>query len=331
MNTKLNKDTKVVTRCNCRTGTFSLVAIMALQLSISSCSKDDAEKTTDSQGNPYISKIFEYVPAPGQFINTDLGNVAATSSLIGKARAGLVSLGGFGGYLIFGFDHSVKNQEGADIGIYGNPLTGINTEWSEPGIVMVMQDLNKNGLPDDGAWLELAGSEYSKTETVKNYKITYYNPKNLTDDIKWKDNQGKEGYILRNRFHAQEYYPQWIKEQNEVSFTGTLLKNTLKDGSILTNMPLEWGYADNGSEEYKTLMEATGAAYNKFDISWAVDQSGKKVQLNYIDFVKVYTAQNANGNPYDPDLTNAKARYLGEISTEIGGAIDIKLHQQNNK
>ncbi|WP_316788035.1 PKD domain-containing protein [Pedobacter frigoris] len=310
----------------------ALMVIAVSQLCLTACKKNepDAEvydpRPVTENSSKYISKIYEYMPAPGQFINEGLGSPEAAEALVGKAREGLVSLGGYGGYLVFGFDHSIENMEGADIGIYGNPLTGVAMEWSEPAIVLVMQDLNGNGLPDDGSWFELAGSEYHKPETIKNYKITYYNPKNTTDDIRWTDSQGKEGYILRNNFHRKAYYPLWIKDQDKVSFTGTLLKNNLSDGNIITNKPLEWGYADNGSEDFKALMESTGAAYNSFDISWAVDDKGNKVQLKHIDFVKVYTAQNSNGNPYEPDTTNPRSRFLGEVSTEIGGAIDVKLH-----
>lgn len=310
----------------------ALMLTAVFQLCLTACKKNGSDaaayqpRPVTASSSKYISKIFDYMPAPGQFINEGLGSPEAAEALVGKAREGLVSLGGYGGYLVFGFDHAIENVEGADIGIYGNPLTGVNMEWSEPAIVLVMQDLNGNGLPDDGQWFELAGSEYHQTETIKNYRITYYNPKNTTDDIRWTDNQGREGYVLRNNFHRKAYYPLWIKDQEQVSFTGTLLKNTLADGSIITNKPFAWGYADNGSEDFKALMESTGAAYNSFDISWAVDDKGNKVQLRHIDFVKVYTAQNANGNPYEPDRTNSRARFLGEVSAEISGAIDISLH-----
>lgn len=305
----------------------------AFQLCLTACKKNEGQeeapepRPVTASSSKYISKIYAYVPAPGQFINEGLGNPDAAKALVGKAHEGLVSLGGFGGYLIFGFDHSVLNGEGTDIGIYGNPLIGEGMEWSEPGIVMVMQDLNNNGLPDDGEWLELAGSEYYKAETIKNYKITYYNPKNKTDDVRWTDNQGKEGYVLRNVFHNNAYYPAWIKDQGQLSFTGTLLKSNLKDGDIITNKPFAWGYTDSGSEDFKAMMESKGAAYNAFDISWAVDEQGNKVKLKYVDFVKIYTAQNSNGNPYEPDRNNDRSRYMGEVSVEIGGAIDLKLNK----
>lgn len=297
-------------------------------LVVISCKKDkpiDEEEPVTDKKQAYISKVFEYKPAPGQFINdASFGTSAKAQTLIGGVNNGLVSLGGFGGYIVFGFDHTIENKLGHDIGIYGNPLIGVGMEFSEPGIVCVMQDLNKNGLPDDGEWYELAGSEYTAVETIKNYTITYHRPANLTEDIKWTDSKGNTGYILRNQFHNQDYFPGWVTA-NEVQFIGTLLKNTLQlNNGIVLNKPLAFGYADNGSANYIKLQNELGRGYNSFDIDWAVDNKGNKINLTYIDFVKVYTAQNSNGNP-SSDPNNAQARTVGEVSTEIGGAIDLNI------
>jgi len=303
--------------------TKSIATLMLLSGILYSCKKETAaenegEKPVTAQ-SPYLNKIYEFKQAPGQFTN----DLIKTDILVGSGGNGLVSLGGYGGYIVFGFDHSIANTTGADLGIYGNPLIGVGMEFSEPGIVSVMQDVNKNGLPDD-VWYELAGSEYNDPATIKNYKITYYKPAKLTDDVRWTDNQGKEGLVLRNQFHTQDYFPSW-PATNEISFTGTLLKNTLTNGDIITNKPFAFGYSDNGSSEYIALQESLGRGYNTFDIDWAVDATGKKVSLGAIDFVKVYTAQNSNGNPFSPDNNNDRSRYLGEISTEFGGAVDLKL------
>ncbi|WP_316803533.1 PKD domain-containing protein [Pedobacter nototheniae] len=307
---------------------FSLVVFFAG--SFSSCKKESAQEEVPATTNysPYIKKIFEYAPAPGQFINdASYGTTEKANDLIGTTDNGLLSLGGYGGYIIFGFDHAITNENGHDLGFFGNPLTGVGMEWSEPGIVSVMQDKNGNGLPDDGEWYELAGSEYSKPETIKNYKITYYKPSAISEDIKWTDNQGKSGFVLKNSFHAQNYFPANVTGAS-VSFEGTLLKSTLTDGGIISNKPFTFGYSDNGSAEYISIQDEKGRGYNTFDIDWAVDKNGNKVSLSKIDFVKVYTAQNSNGNPYDPDTSNSRSRFLGEISTEIAGAIDIRLYKQ---
>jgi len=314
----------------------SMLAV-ALMAGLYACSKKDSPAPQTDHFRPandtskqFISKVYDYLPAPGQFVNSSgTGNQEGAQKIAGGVN-GLVSLGGYGGYIVFGFDHSIENKAGHDLGIYGNPLVNKDQEWSEPGIVMVMQDLNGNGLPDDDAWYELAGSEYAKAETIKKYRIVYYNPKNLQDDIRWVDNQGKTGYVLRNMFHTQAYYPAWAANQDSLVFEGTLLKSTLQQAyspdygiGLITNKPMEWGYADNGSALFLEAREAEGRGYNRFDIDWAVDKEGKKVALRYIDFVKVYTGQNHNGDPgADPNEPN---RMLGEVSTEVSGARDLHL------
>ena len=256
----------------------------------------------------YISRIFEYLPAPGQFINeAAVGSLAQAQKLIGNTN-NLLTLGAYGGYLIFGFDHSVVNQNGNDLAIYGNPIGG-TTQWAEPGIVMVSQDKNGNGLPDD-EWYELAGSEYNDPATIKNYEITYTNPKGYAN-VTWKDNKGNSGAVEINTFHKHNYYPEFAPDQETLTFKGTLLRSTFgKVGSIFVNEAFSWGYTDSWSlgDDYQTNR------YNGFDISWAVDKNGKKVDLKTIDFVKVYTAQNEKGNAL-----------LGEISTEIKGAADLNI------
>ncbi|WP_316798417.1 PKD domain-containing protein [Pedobacter frigidisoli] len=301
---------------------FPGILILSTMLLIS-CKKEVSEVKEEENpvvhSSPYINKIYEFKQAPGQFTN----DLVKTDILIGSAGNGLVSLGAYGGFIVFGFDHPVENGSGADLGIYGNPLIASGMEFSEPGIVCVMKDENKNGLPDD-TWYELAGSEYNASTTIKGYSITYHKPATLSDDIRWTDNQGKEGLVLRNQFHSQDYFPSWATNST-ISFTGTLVKNTLVAGAIISNKPLAYGYTDNGSSEYLALQEKLGRGYNTFDIDWAVDASGKRVTLNAVDFVKVYTAQNNNGNPFHPDLSNERSRYIGEISTEFGGAADLKL------
>jgi len=254
----------------------------------------------------YISKVFEYLPAPGQYMNESLGSLEQAQKLIGST-SNILSLGGFGGYVIFGFDHSITNQTGYDLAIYGNP-SGAPYHFSEPGIVMVSQDSNGNGLPDD-EWYELAGSEYAKATTIKNYEITYTNP-NAFANVPWTDNQGNSGVLLVNNFHKHNFYPLFAANQTKLTFKGTLLPSTVgKSGSIVISSPYEWGYTDSYStgDDYKTNL------YNGFDISWAVDKTGKKAALNTVDFVKVYTGQNADGGS------------LGEISTEIKGAADLNI------
>ena len=261
--------------------------------------------------SPYISRVYEYCPAPGQFINKmpwyDEGDTAedmrrkAEEALSGTNEE-MVSLGAFGGYITFGFDHTVVNVDGEyDFMILGNAFydAGMEDEKSgscEPGIVMVSLDVNGNGLPDD-EWYELAGSEYGKDTEIRNYEITYYRPQLVNGDVRWTDNQGKEGLIKRNTFHQQDsYYPNWI-EEDEITFHGTRLKdNAVEEGNVWVGYCYPWGYADNHPNKTE---------YCQFKIDWAVDPNGQPVLLDKIDFVKIYTA------------VNQDIGWTGEISTEF--------------
>ncbi|WP_207924640.1 PKD domain-containing protein [Pedobacter changchengzhani] len=260
---------------------------------------------TSPTSSKFISAILEYAPAPGQHINQlTIGSPEQAQKLVGSITNS-VSLGGFGGYIIFSFDHSVVNQTGTDLAIYGNPI-GLPYAFAEPGIVMVSRDKNGNGKADD-EWFELAGSEYAKTTTIKNYEITYTNPKAFVA-VPWTDNQGGSGFV-NNSSRSRNFYPLFAKNQETITFKGTLLPSTLSTSGLVTNSAFDWGYTDSYSlgDDYKTNQ------YNGFDISWAVDATGKKVVLHTVDFIKVYTAQNVN------------ASFLGEISTDVKGAVDLNI------
>ena len=179
--------------------------------------------------SPYISKVLEYNPAPGQFVNTmpqyEEGDTyeamlqKVAESITGTNRT-LISLGAWGGYVTFAFDHSVVNSpKQADFLIEGNSFYASATSKggsSEPGIVMVSIDINQNGLPDD-PFYQLAGSEYNTPSTLHHYSLTYYRtPANhtpqpdkknsITDStyIRWIDYQNQSGYQHKNTFHTQE-------------------------------------------------------------------------------------------------------------------------------
>ena len=263
----------------------------------------------------YISQVFDYLPAVGQFTNklpayVDGDTQTEMTAKAGKALVGekstMITLGGYGGYVVFGFDHTILNQKDKrDFKVLGNGFAGS----SEPGIVMVAYDKNKNGKPDDDEWYEIAGSEYTNPTTIKNYTITYHKPtvedSNATPEyIKWEDNQGKSGFKAKNTFHKQPYYPIWFG-QNQLKFSGTLLEsNYTEKNGIWTGKQLAYGYVDNAPNNSED---------SNIDIDWAVDKNGNPVKLMGIDFIKVYTA------------TNQEAGWLGEISTEVAGAYDLHL------
>jgi hypothetical protein len=261
-----------------------------------------------------ITNVFDFFPAPGQFTNalpaatiTDTDETMRVKAETALTTGSMISLGGFGGYVQFGFDHTIINKEGNDFVVLGNAFT----DWSEPGIVMVSYDANGNGKADD-EWYEIAGSEHNKPTTIKNYEITYYKPDaepanpNEPNYIRWTDNQGQTGYVSKNSFHKQTFYPMW--KGSSVTFKGTFLKSNIYDksgkGTNWANPAYEWGYTDNW---------ANADVRGQIDISWAVNAKGESVKLKGIDYIKVYNSNRAEGG------------WLGEVSTEVSGFKDLNL------
>lgn len=291
---------------------------------------------TKETGNysKYISNVFDFRPGVGQFTNelplyatgNNEGNLinAAKKSLVGS-NASMISLGGFGGYVVFGFDHTIPNMNGRDFKVLGNAFWANDAAEGrsgscEPGIIQVAYDKNKNGKPDEDEWYEIAGSEYFKNTTLKNYSITYFKPdpnkspvagqdfwQTDVQYVKWEDNQGSSGYKTKNGFHEQSYYPLWITEAS-YTLKGTKIKDNYYDqsgtGSYWVGKGFDFGYADNAPN---------GDEGSNIDISWAVDKNGKYVKLPGIDFVKIHTA------------INQEAGWLGEVSTDVAGAFDLYL------
>lgn len=296
----------------------------------------------------YIAKVFDFKPAPGQFIN-DLPSandgepydkiLARANAFLTKKNGDLISLGAFGGYIVFGFDHTIANVKGKrDFRVLGNafwaeanpnPDSSMRGGSSEAGVIMVSYDKNKNGLPDD-EWYEIEGAGHKMEKTIKNYEITYYRPDPnkkpvpgggtgtvLFTDIEyilWKDNQGKTGYLAQNNAynHSLDYWPKWLKDQDKITFKGTRLPDNAVDesgtGSYFVQYAFLYGYADNAPNNDND---------SAIDIDWAIDKNGNKIHLPGIDFVKVY-----NG-------LNQQAGWLGETSTEIMGATDLHLLGEN--
>jgi hypothetical protein len=296
----------------------------------------------------FIAKVFDFKPAPGQFINDlPIANdgesydkiLTRANSYLAKKNGDLISLGAFGGYIVFGFDHTIANVKGKrDFRVLGNafwaeanpnPDQTMRGGSSEAGVIMVSYDKNKNGLPDD-EWYEIEGGGHKMEKTIKNYEITYYRPDPnkvpvpgggtgtvlFTDMeyILWKDNQGKTGYLAQNNAynHSLDYWPKWLKDQDKITFRGTRLPDNAIDesgtGSYFVQYAFLYGYADNAPNNDND---------SAIDIDWAIDKNGNKIHLPGIDFVKVY-----NG-------LNQQAGWLGETSTEIMGATDLHLLGEN--
>lgn len=291
--------------------------------------------------SPYISRVYEYRPAPGQFVNvlpeyeeddTERDMILKAEECIADHAGVVISLGGWGGYVTFGFDHVLVNVPGEyDLKILGNSFISDSPKdtsaiggSAEPGIVMVSYDANANGIPDD-EWYELAGSEHNNPQTDHQYSLTYFRTpddhkptpdkstyKYLVDTtyIRWESSTGENGYMPKNKFHTQNYFPMWI-EEDELTFSGTRLRdNGIDDSGTGSNYVLylfDWGYADNHPNESSEQIPHAG----EFNLDWAVDSNGESVRLPGVHFVRVYTGVHQQNG------------WLGECSTEVMDAYDL--------
>jgi len=150
--------------------------------------------------SPYIADVIEYIPAPGRFVNSYLGYASTPPNtyeevlarcktiICGSKINKAISLGAFGGYVVFAFDHTVVNVPDApDFKIFSrvnvttpdaDPSLQRVLSNSSPGIVWVAFDANNNGRPDETEWYELyrpTTNEFMTPQPKRtaNYRITY--------------------------------------------------------------------------------------------------------------------------------------------------------------
>ncbi|MDE6100419.1 MAG: cell surface protein, partial [Paramuribaculum sp.] len=273
---------------------------------------------------PSVSKVWEYMPAPGQFIG-DGSAAGGMSSGVTTADAAatwaksridagqFVSLGAWGGYIVVGFDHSIPlSQSVAEIAVAGNAFKVSN----EPGTVWVMQDVNGNGLPDD-EWYQLKGSEWGNPLTLHDYSVTYYKPAGVGTSVEWTDNRGNRGFVdyLSSAHGQRSYYPAWATAPT-LTFRGICLPANGTCDPVTgqwSSAPFAWGYADNlGSDTLSTGSESAGGEGQSVGlrISNAVYADGSPVALQYVDFVMIQSG------------LMQQLGVLGESSTEVCGVAD---------
>lgn len=260
--------------------------------------------------SPFATRVIDYSPAPGQFTNDPLYNdpQRALGAPIGGGTIApdnfkLVTLGGFGGSIILGFDQTIWDDAdhpmGLDFIVFGNAswLIGLpSIRWAEAAVVEVSYDANHNGLADD-PWFVIPGSH-------------------LTDPKR----QRRDGYFILP----------------DEPFGHPPIFNTSTDGSEAF-----WGYADMnptlllgdlnadniiddpnlGPEDFYTVPDdpriegitpGSGGG-DGFDIAWAVDPlTGQSAHLRGIDFVRITTAVDAQNGPF------------GEVSAEVGSVAAVR-------
>lgn len=276
------------------------------------------------ESSAYITEVFDYKYGVGQHASQVIPGEEEKKFLGTDSRH--VLLGGWGGYIVAGFDHDVPNKEGYDFAVYTQPGTG-----SEPAVVFVMADHKGRGKPE-GTWYELSGSETGKKygpagssedSYIKDYRVSFFRPAAENENITWTDNIGGSGELVPG--HGNSSYGWWWAGYGavagEVEFSGVRLpKNKHNDGGQWADYTdrFLWGYAENynGADLLEIPFGSITREANRFDISDAVDSEGNPVPLESIRFIKIQTG------------VFMIAGNLNEVSTEISGAAD--LHALND-
>lgn len=297
------------------------------------CCRPAEPRAATADSSPYVSEVFDYTPAPGQFVNdTEKGGFAGqttydAANAFAAARLqnnSFISLGSWGGYIVAGFDHSIMAGGGNEIAVTGNQ---IDTS-SEPGIIWVMQDTNGNGLPDD-EWFELRGSETGKPETRQHHAVIYTRPSAAHASSPWLTIEGEQGTVdYLASYHSQAYYyPAWVESDRLTLYGTRLASRTWRDESVPAeywiNAPFGWGYADNyGCDREENWTPSDDPALDSrsvvtyHHISNAMNADGSPADLAWIDFIKIQTG------------VLSKAGWLGENSTSIIGIADHTMQRQ---
>lgn len=275
------------------------------------------------EGQALVNQVYAFQPAPGHQVNgyiivgdSYLENCtheqACDSVLAHFQRRWSVSLGSQGGYLIAGFDHSVRNSSGDyDLCIKGNPYD----YQSEPGIIWVSQDDNGDGLPND-QWFELAGSEYGTERHLAEYAITYYRPEARKSATAWRDCLGNTGYVpYMSYWNPHDYYWQpWIEGTEHTYYGARLADRSTYGNGVSSIPPYDWGYVDNLGSDF---IDGLAGKMNYFRLANARTWDGQPANLEYIDFIRIQTAQ-IGSTPNLGDIST-EIYYISDYHCETGG------------
>ncbi|MBL1218505.1 MAG: hypothetical protein D8M59_13565 [Planctomycetes bacterium] len=259
--------------------------------------------------SPFATKVLDYLPGEGLYVNDPnfndparaLGAPIGGGTLLADSTK-LVTLGGFGGSITLGFDHTVAddpaNHLGLDCIIFGNGVwIGQNplSRWSEAAVIEISLDTNGNGLADD-LWYLIPGSD-------------------ISDPI----NQQRNGfYLLPDDPYAQPPLDNPNGDGFEAWWGYADLAPVLKRGDLDGDNSVDNPWVSN--ESFYTVpddpltvgVDAGSGGGDAFDIAWAVDPlTGQPADLPGFDFIRITSAVWSFDN------------WFGEVSAEIGGVADV--------
>jgi len=296
------------------------------------------------QATPFATRVLEYTPAPGQFVrNPTFANPAAAlgapvgGGLSAPDNTKCVTLGGFGGRIVLGFDSPVANlaatahnPHGLDFSIFGNAFYlggNIGRRWAEAGAVHVSRDENGNGLADD-RWYLLAGSHTPAGASLTMSTVVWddavadltYGPNVQAWVPPERTGQWQSSGVLLGALFAGPVVINPLGEQSPqegifgyADCTPTLILGDLDGDGVCDDESLTAEqYYTRPDDPYLAGVSAGSGGGDAMDIGWAIDPAtGEPALLAEIDFVAIVSAVNRiNG-------------FFGEVSTEVSGICKV--------
>ncbi|MEK6800198.1 MAG: hypothetical protein AABZ12_14650 [Planctomycetota bacterium] len=289
----------------------------------------------------FAAWVVIYAPAPGQFVNDPGLNdptYALGPPLGGGTRDGndvdVVTLGGFGGFVVLQFDHRVAddplNAFGMDAIVFGNAFwVGGNPQshWAECATIEISKDANGNGISDD-PWFLIPGSHLTPPDDAP-WVVTWddeaedatYPP----DDASWIP-PGSSGVweTIGYELPAATFGPERVANPSAnaavegifgyADYTPTLVLGDLNADNVVDDPGLMSARFYTVPDDSFTVGITRGSGGgDAFDIAWAVDPgTGQPANLDSFDFIRITTA------------VTTVSPVFGERSPEIDSVADVR-------
>lgn len=299
--------------------------------------------TVAAAQSDFATRVLAYRPAPGQFAqDAEFGDPGAAlgppvgAGVFDGDETKAVTLGGFGGSIVLGFDRPVrddpKNRLGLDFIVFGNAFWSggdPNRRWAEPATVEISADANGNGVADD-PWYVIRGSHLA-------VPAQHWQSQTWDDDADdptypplyaWWIPPGEHGVwqTWGFRLPAEPFETMLVLDNPNGPFAAdegiwgyadlspTLVLGDLDgDGVVDDHAMLPEEFYTTPDDPFAVGVDAGSGGGDAFDIAWAVDPAtGAPAGLRSFDFVRITNATNVVFGPF------------GERSAEVCGVADVR-------